>query len=208
MAEVLAHFDTAKVEELEIFDIDYTHLPPDNSPNDLCQALTSMKNLRTLSLFKCDGSRSFVVALDPGPNSANPITCPKLEKLVFRTSFSCEPDTGGMVRVAAARAARGTPFKSIRFISVASIVSSRGIIELRKHVPHVETYFEMRGDKVYRYGDAEFYTFRPTGKAKEEGGSIIAWPVSPPDELGLWSTAVGLLNVLRRTPGSNNSSKS
>ena len=80
-----------------------------------------------------------------------------------------------MVRVAAARAAREIPFKSVRFTSVAGIVSSQDIIKLRKHVSHVETYVEMNGDKVYRYGDddAEFYTFCPTGKAKEEGGCII-----------------------------------
>jgi hypothetical protein len=141
----LAAFDTSKTESLEI-------LNSDPLSEDLHQALLSMKCLRTLRLSLCKDLHSFILALDHDPNSMNPIPCPKLERLVFRTEERF--DIEQMVEVASARASGGVPFKSIEIINRGELVPREGVTELLKHVLRVENRFEL-DDKVHNCHDSD-----------------------------------------------------
>ncbi|KAF9647919.1 hypothetical protein BDM02DRAFT_3116221, partial [Thelephora ganbajun] len=112
---------------------------------DLCQALLSIKTLRTLTLSLCKNLPSFILALDHDPNSRKPISCPKLDRLIFRTKERF--DVKSMVKVAAARASGGVPLSSVSIINRGEPVPREGVMELLKHVSHVETSFEIGGDK-------------------------------------------------------------
>ena len=126
----LAGLDTSKTKWLEI-------IGSDPLSEDLHQALLSMKNLRTLTLSLCKDLRSFILALAPVPNSANPVACPKLEELTLRTKEKFDIDT--MVEVAAARASRGSPLKYVSIINWERFVPGEGVVELLEYVSHVET---------------------------------------------------------------------
>jgi hypothetical protein len=139
----LALLDTSKTKRLEIIN-------SDPLSEDLHRALLSMNNLRTLTLSLCKNLPSFILVLGPDPNSMNPIACPILEALVFRTEERFEIER--MVEVASARALGGVPFKSVRIINRGELVLREGVMELLKHVSHVETSFET-SDKAPNYGD-------------------------------------------------------
>ena len=139
----LALFDTSKTEWFEI-------VGSDPLSEDLHQALLSMKTLRTLTLSLCSDLPSFILALKPDPKSTNPIPCSKLESLVFRTGERF--DIEAMVGVAAARAFGGAPFKLVKIINCGELVSREGVMELLKHVSHVETSHEV-GNDTHNYGD-------------------------------------------------------
>ena len=143
--QFLALLDTSKADWLEIVG---------SAPltEDLHRALLSIKNLRTLTLSLCENLHSFILALDPDPNSINPIPCPQLERLVFRTKERFDIEI--MVEVAAARASGGAPFKFVRIINCGEHVPREGVMELLKHVSHVETSYEIY-DEAYNYGDGE-----------------------------------------------------
>ena len=126
----LAILDTSKSERLQIIKSG----PPSE---DLRQTLLSMNNLRTIALSLCQDLHSFILALNPSPNSMDPIPCPKLERLIFRTEEQFDIET--MVDVAAARALGGAPLRSVKIINHGVFVPREGVMELLKHVLHVET---------------------------------------------------------------------
>ena len=130
----LATFDTSAPKRLEIMKIGPLS-------DDLHQALLSMKNLRILRFSICVNQDSFTLALFPDPNSANPIPCPKLERLVVRTEAQFDVKT--LVEVAAARMSRGVPLESVRLINRGEPVTTEGLTELLNHVSHLETSFEI-----------------------------------------------------------------
>ena len=134
VAQSLAMLDTSKTNYIEIIG----STPPSE---DLCQALLSMKNLRTLTISLCKDLHSFILALGPAPNSTNPIPCPNLEELTVRTAERFDIET--MIEVAAARASGGLPFKSVNIINWGELVPREGTMELLKHVLHVGTSFEI-----------------------------------------------------------------
>ena len=131
----LAQFDTSKTKRLEIFTSDTLF-------EELRLALLSLDNLRVLTLSLCKDLRSFILALGPDPSAIEPIPCPKLAGLVFRTEERFDIET--MVEVAAARALGGAPLKSVRIITSREPVSMEVVAELLKHVPDVETSIEAR----------------------------------------------------------------
>ena len=145
----LAVFDTSKITSLEI-------LNSDPLSEDLHQALLSMKCLRTLRLSLCKDLHSFILALYHDQSSMDPILCPKLEKIVFRTEERF--DIERMVEVASARASGGVPFKSIEIINRGELVPREGVTGLLKHVLHVENSFEL-GDKVHNCHDSDVEDF-------------------------------------------------
>jgi len=134
VAQSLAVLDISKTKWLEI-------VGSKPLSEEFHQVLLSMKNLRTLSLSICEDLRSFILALAPAPNSTIPVTCPKLKELTFRTDGRFDIET--MVEVAAARASRGSPLKSISIINWGELVPREGVAELLKHIPCVETSFEI-----------------------------------------------------------------
>ena len=133
VAQSLSMLDTSKTKWMEIL----RSVPPSK---DLHQALLSLKNLRTLTLSLCKDLHSFIHTLAPVPNSTGPMACPKLEELILHTAERFNIET--MVEVAAARASRGLPFKSVSIISWGELVSREGMRELLKYVSHVESSFE------------------------------------------------------------------
>jgi hypothetical protein len=133
----LAVFDASKITSLEI-------LNSDPLSEDLHQALLSMNGLRSLRLSLCKDLRSFILALGHDLNSMDPIPCPKLERLVFRTEERF--DIERMVEVASARASGGAPFKSVKIVNRRELVPRAGVTELLKHVLRVENLFEIRGE--------------------------------------------------------------
>lgn len=163
VVQSLAILDTSKTKWLEI-------LRSDPLSEDFHQALMSMKNLRTLILSLCKDLHSFIVALAPIPDSTNPITCPNLEGLVFRTQEPFDVET--MVEVAAARASAGSPLKSIRIVNWGELVPGEGVRELLKHVSRVKNTSEITNADYYGYGDLSdiFYGFGDDNNEECWGG--------------------------------------
>ena len=133
----LVAFDTSKITSLEI-------LNSDPLSEDLHQALLPMKGLRTLRLSLCKDLHSFILALYHDPNSMDPIPCPQLERLIFRTEERF--DIERMVEVASTRASGGAPFKSVKIVNLGELVPRAGVRELLKHILHVENRLEISGE--------------------------------------------------------------
>jgi len=151
VAQSLVVLDTSKIKWLEI-------LRSEPLSEGFHRALTSMKNLQTLTLSLCKDLRQFILALAPVPDSADPIVCPSLEVLVFRTEERFDVET--MVEVAAARASAGSPLKSIRIINWGELVPQEGVMELLKHVSRVKSISEI-ANRSYGYGqfDDDVYPY-------------------------------------------------
>ena len=130
VAQSLVMLGTSETKWLEI-------LRGEPLSEDFHQVLLSMKNLRTLTFSLCKDLHSFILALAPVPNSPDPMICPKLEELTFRTAERFDIET--MIEVAAARASGGSPLKSVNIINWGELVAREGAMKLRKHVSHVGT---------------------------------------------------------------------
>ena len=124
--ESLAHFDTSKTEQLRIDLNDAT--PPDL----LHQALLPMKDLHSLTLTYSQNPLVLIHLLDP-TMSPPIVVCPKLEELVI--NHWKKPDVMDVIGMAAARESRGARLKLVRTISR---LKSIDVLELKKHVLHVE----------------------------------------------------------------------
>jgi len=162
VAQSLAGLDTSKTKWLEI-------VRTEPLSEDLRQEILSMENLRTLTISLCENLRSFILALAPAPNSTNPVGCPKLEQLTFRTKEQFDIET--MVEVAAARASRGSPPKSVCVINWGKPVPREGVAELSKHVPQVETSSEI-GSVNFGVGSGCDLDYGSGDSSDEEGGSF------------------------------------
>ena len=139
----LALLDTSKTNWLEI-------IKGDPLSQDLHRAFLPIENLQSLTLSLCKNVHLLILALCPGPNSTDPIPCPKLERLVFRTEEQF--DLKIMVEVAAARSLGGAPLRSVKIIYCGEVVPMVGAVELQDHVLDVETRFEVI-DKNYGSGN-------------------------------------------------------
>jgi len=130
--EYLAWIDTSKTERLEIKN-------GDSPSRDLAhRALLRMKNLRTLSLSRCQNSH-FIHALHPDTGSSEAVVCPKLEELIFVPRITGErTDIENLTDMTTARALCGATLKTIRFFGTLGNLYQDSLSELRKHVLHVE----------------------------------------------------------------------
>ena len=131
--EPLGEFDTSKTKRLKI-----------DGGGDLLsgdpfyQALLPMKDLRTLTLFKCRNLHIFIRALQPATSSSEVVVCPKLEEIilvlyVYEGTF----DISSVIEMAAARALRGKKLRTIRIIDGRE-GADLDVSELRRHVWNVE----------------------------------------------------------------------
>lgn len=111
----------------------------DYSANNVpCEVLLPLTNLRTLVISRCERARPFLLFLCPElSRSGWTLVCPKLKKLVLRPFDQFEMET--VVHVAAERAKRGAPLKSVEIISRSEPVPTQRVVELLKHVSRVET---------------------------------------------------------------------
>jgi len=129
--ESLAYFDTSKTERLGIGWI--------KSPawNPLYQGLLTMKDLRTLTLSRCQNPRIFTCVFDPSTNSSGVMLCPKLEELFIKHRYAF--DIMDVAEMAARRALRGAKLKAIRIDTYGEFAYPRSdVLELEKHISHVE----------------------------------------------------------------------
>jgi hypothetical protein len=145
LLEFLARFDTSKTELLEIL---RSNPPSRDAPH---RALLPMKTLRTLMLYRCENIYTFMDALRPSMSSSEVVVCPKLEELIL------DPADDGkrlyiesVIGMAAARASRGAKLKSVRIAGRVKFAPMQ-VLELRKHVLHVECDFGV--DDVSNDGD-------------------------------------------------------
>lgn len=146
--QILARFDTSKTRRMEIIN---------GYPitNELCEALMPMTNLRTLMISRCKDTLPFLHCLSFGLSESSwTVVCPKLKKLVFRTSDRFE--MGVMVNGAAVRARREAPLKLVKIVSCPGPVSIRLVAELLKHVSRVETGVWEGGEADYFSDDSDF----------------------------------------------------
>ena len=134
--EYLDQFDTSRTEQLTI---NHGNSP---SSDSLYRALLPMKHLHTLTLRHCARSHIFIYALHPDMNSSGVLVCPKLEELVIVLSGGTL-DVKSVIGVVAARAARGAKVTSVRITGRKPVGTD--ILELRKHVLHVECGPEVDG---------------------------------------------------------------
>jgi hypothetical protein len=135
MLESLGQFDTSKVERLEI--------DSGNSPSSdpLYRALLPMERIRNLTLRQCTSPYVFVHALHPNKSSSGAVVCPKLEELVIMLEWGNDDDIVDMrsiIEVVAARASGGAKLKSIRIVGDIDKPAWTDVLELKKHVTHVE----------------------------------------------------------------------
>ncbi|KAF9790403.1 hypothetical protein BJ322DRAFT_386810 [Thelephora terrestris] len=132
MPQSLARFDTSTTQRMEIIN---------GYPitDGLEVTLLSLENLHTLMLSRNkDTLPPFLSRLSPGLSQhGSAVVCPKLKKLVIRTTDPVDMET--MVHVAAERAMRGAPLELVKVISFPGAVPTQWVAELLKHVPRVET---------------------------------------------------------------------
>ena len=152
--ESLARFDTSKTKRLRIDSID----APSRDP--AYRALLAMKNLCTLVLSRSSGLLyTFMDALNPNTSPAKEVVCPSLEELVFvlhiwgNVEEGEEFDIGTVIEMAAARASKGARLRTVKDQAKLDLMD---VLELRKHVLHVEygpevDVYDDRGD----YNDEE-----------------------------------------------------
>lgn len=106
------------------------------------QALSSMGNLRTLVLVRCN-PLPFVFVLDPRQDSSEPAACPNLWNLTLYIEAWNQFPTKQLITMAKNRASRGAGLSSITIVCPQEFVPGEEMIRLKEYVTHVE----------YRVGD-------------------------------------------------------
>ena len=133
MLESLAKLDMSKTEQLVI------EGGQSQTRERLHQALLPMTNLRTITLFNCESSHTFIQALQPGTSLSSVVVCPKLEELVFVPDIDEGLfDAGSFIRMAAARASRGMKLGTVRISYGEDELDPDHFLELAEHICHVE----------------------------------------------------------------------
>ena len=128
----LAELDTSKTELLRI---DGGYL---RSWDPLYRALLPMKNLRTLTLARCNSPDTFICALQPATGSSEVVICPKLEELVLALKcYETMSHITNVTKIAAARASKGEKLGTVRIVDGWD-AANFDVSELRKHVWNVE----------------------------------------------------------------------
>jgi hypothetical protein len=142
MLESLGQLDTSKVERLEI---DHGNSP---SSDPLYRALLPMEHIRTLTLRHYASPYVFVHALHPNKSSSGAVVSPKLEELVIMLEWGNDDtvDMRSIIEVVAARASGGAKLKSIRIVGDIDKLVRTDVLELKKHVTHVEFDPELDND--------------------------------------------------------------
>ncbi|KAF9650943.1 hypothetical protein BDM02DRAFT_3111242 [Thelephora ganbajun] len=135
----LARFDTSKTQRLEIINGGFFAY-------EFRSILLSLTNLKTLIVSRCKLTTSFFRGIDPGFSLNHPVPCPKLEELIFHKDepFPIEI-SAEIAEVAARRASRGAPLKSIRTGNSRKPMTRRQVDELLRFVERTEANFDYFG---------------------------------------------------------------
>jgi hypothetical protein len=100
---------------------EYGH--PDPAEAEECpvfETLSSMDNLRTLILIKCN-NLPFILALNPRKNLSKLVLCPGLEELVLYTNPWNQLPIQHLIDMAEDRASRGAKLSSITIVSLGGL---------------------------------------------------------------------------------------
>ena len=101
------------------------------------QTLSSMDNLRTLTLIKCN-NLPFVLSLNPERNPSGLLSCPNLEEITLYIKSRDQYHTKHLISMAKNRASRNKKLLSITIVGLGKLAPGKEVLKLREHVTHVE----------------------------------------------------------------------
>ena len=129
----LSRLDTSKIERLEVVNDADPYLDPPY------RQLLPLKCLRDLTFSRCANLDTYLEALHPNTSSSKVMACPELGKLtiVLRTDGE-EFDPKLVIGIAAVRVERGAKLGTVRIVGGQDRLDPGDVLELRKHVSHVE----------------------------------------------------------------------
>ena len=104
--------------------------------------LSHMKNLRTLTLTRCNNP-PFILALDPTQNRSKRVLCPKLEEVILYVQELDSFNIKELRRMAKERALVGMKLPSITIVGLGKLIPREKVAKLREYVAHV----------LYKFGE-------------------------------------------------------
>jgi len=137
----LSRFDTSRTQWLTV-----TLYPfqPSNLPTtgwSIYQTFRSMKDLRTLTLSRCN-NLAFILALDPSKNPSKTMLCPKLEEIVLYIERPDQFHVDELLSMVEERASGGVKLSTITIVSTEALAPTKEVFQLRNHVSRVEYKFD------------------------------------------------------------------
>ena len=136
-SQILRSLDRSILSTTKWLAISRSELPVHTNERQVFRTLSSMNDLRTLTLTRCV-NLPFIFALNPDQSSSNLVICPKLEDLllyVLRLDVSNITDISSMAKE---RAVRGAKLSSITIVGVSELAPGVGVFKLREHVERVD----------------------------------------------------------------------
>ena len=103
--------------------------------------LCHMKNLRTLTLTRCNNP-PFILALDPSQNPSKHVLCPKLEEIILYVQGLDLFDIKELKSMAKRRASAGVKLQSITIVKLGRLILREEVSKLKKYVTNVRHRFE------------------------------------------------------------------
>ena len=101
------------------------------------QTLSSMNDLRTLTLNKCQ-NLPFILALNPTRTPSNLVVCPKLEELALYVKGRDSFHITDMLSMVEERARRDAKLSSITIVGLGDLLPREEVSRLREYVAHVD----------------------------------------------------------------------
>ena len=105
------------------------------------QTFRSMKDLRTLTLSRCN-NLAFILALDPSKNPSKTMLCPKLEEIILYIERPDQFHVDELLSMAKERASGGVKLSTITIVSTEALAPTKEVFQLRKYVSRVEYKFD------------------------------------------------------------------
>jgi len=99
--------------------------------------LSSMNNLRTLVLTKCN-NLPFILALNPKEAPSNVLLCPNLEGLVLYIKSQDQFHIKQLISMAKGRVSRDAKLSSITIVGVGELAPGKEVFKLREHIKRVD----------------------------------------------------------------------
>jgi len=137
----LSRFDISRTQWLTVT---LYRFQPSNLPTTewtIYRTFHSMKNLRTLTLSRCN-NLEFVLALNPSKNPSKTILCPKLEEIILYIERPDQFHVDELLSMAKERASGGVKLPTITIVSTEALAPTKEVFQLRKHVSRVEYKFD------------------------------------------------------------------
>ena len=115
----------------------YKHLRPvEVEKCPVFQTLSSMNNLHTLVLTKCN-NLPFIIALNPNEAPSNLVLCPNLEELVLYIESQDQFRIKRLISMVKGRASRDVKLSSITIAGVGELAPGKEVFKLREHIKRV-----------------------------------------------------------------------